>query len=567
MMPRPLATLLAATITLTAACAVDDDPSATTDNAPCGKCDDPTGEANLDLAIPGEAAVLRIYQDALRNDQRIDAREATALAAFTKRFRSRNARVAGFLRALLDSDVAIDTDARAALALAASGERPNDVPLANDVYEVVLGGQDYLFDDDLYLRADGIVAGDTGLLSHSRGYAAKRDGVLFTRHGSLAPHYDTTSTFADTEALRAQGPDAALDRAAAIAGLALDEWNTFGAIARNSAYYDPSTNTPFWAGICQGWTHNALDNRLSTLVDVDGPEGRRGLWIFGQWISRADLGNAIMGTSYSLGIADANTIDSFVKPVTLVNGLAQYVLQSGSGLRVDIWNDSHNASGYYNPQIWNQPIVGGSIEVASVSADVADAVIAHADADPQRWSPLPADAQVRRVQAIAVWGVEANDSWEGKPLYRDSEWNMYMVTAPDGRVVAGYMAHDLAAAGVSPLPIPDSDGLPDYIAYPKHEITDATFENGTHRLLGPSHSDGARFRFVVGTVLARGIPDATRAAFEAEALGAGADAANLAARYPGIANAYSPGQWQAVFAATLGPGTDFGAVWGELATP
>ena len=84
----------------------------------------------------------------------------------------------------------------------------------------------------------------------------------------------------------------------------MDPWNTFLHTAYDPNYYDPGANTPFWAGICQGWTHNALDNRLSLLVDVPGMEGKRGLWIFGQWISRADLGNALMGASYSLGIAD-----------------------------------------------------------------------------------------------------------------------------------------------------------------------------------------------------------------------------------------------------------------------
>lgn len=528
--------------------------------ATCGKCDDPSGAVGLSNDRPGEAAVLRIYRDALRGDGSIDGDEAIAMAAFVKKYGGKNQRVAAFLSQLLAGDDALDSDARAVLQAAVADDRPDDVPLANAVYEVVPGDQEFLFDDALYLRGDGAVDGDTGIVSHSRGYAAKRDGVLFTRHGSLAPSYPSTSSASETAALRAQGPDAALDRAAEIYGIELDQWNTFGAIARNPNYYDPSSATPYWAGICQGWTHNALDNRISELVDVAGIEGDRGLWIFGQWISRADLGNAMMGASFSLGIADSVTIDSFVTPESLVKALAEYVLRSGTGLRVDIWNDSHNASGSYNPQIWNQPVVAGRIETAQVSAQVAAAIIAHAAAD--RHAPsIPADAGVRRVRATAVWGAEANDAWEGRPLYRSSEWNMYMVTAADGRVLKGYMAFELADAGIASLPVADSDGLPDYIAYPKHELTDAALENGEHRLLDQSHPEGVRFRFLVGTVLARGIPDTTRAAFEAEALRDGADPIELASRYPGIANAYSPAQWQEVFAPRLGPGTDFGAVW------
>jgi hypothetical protein len=563
MTSRSLSLLLGAA--LAAAGCAPDDTSSLDDGPACGgKCDDPTGPTGLDPALPGHAAVLRLYQDALRGDRAIDEAEAAAMAAFTRKLGGRNQPVAGFLRWLLDGGASLTAGARAALEAALADTPPGEVPLDNDVYRMVPAGGVFLFDDSLYLLADGRKDGDTGLTSHSRGYAAKRDGVLFTRHGSLAPHYPSTSTPAQTDALRAQGPDAALDRAAVVYGLALDRWSTFSAIAHDPNYYDPSPTTPSWAGICQGWTHNALDNRLSLLVDVPGAQGQRGLWIFGQWISRADLGNAMMGASYGLGIADSITIDSFVTPESLVLALGQYVLRSGIGLRVDIWNDGHNPSGGYNPQIWNQPVLAGSIDVTTLAGDVAAAIVAHAAADPAVHAAVPADARVRLVRAAAVWGAEANDAWEGQPLYRDSEWNLYLVTAADGRVIEGYLAYQLAAAGIDGLPVDTSDGLPDYIAYPEHALTDAALEGGPHRLLVPSNPDGVRFRFLVGTVLARGIPDATRRAFEAEALAATPpDPADLAARYPGVANAYSPEEWQAVFAPRLGPGADFGAVWGQ----
>lgn len=515
--------------------------------------------AGLDPARPDEAAVLRLLAGAGR-DARIDAAEASALAAFAKAAAGRNGRIAAALQDLATTDRRLTPDAAAALTRAAAGERPGDVPLENAVYRVVVGPSPFLEDDALYLVGDGVVSADTGLRSHSRGYAAKRDGILFTRHGSPAPHHAATSTISETAALRAQGPADALDRAAATAGLRLPPFATFSATARSSAYYDPSPSTPSWAGICQGWTHNALDDRLSVLVDPPGAEGARGLWIFGQWISRADLGNALMGASFSLGIADSVTIDSLVKPDKLVKALAQHVLRSGAGLRVDIWNDEHNAAGTYRYQVWNQPIVGGSVEVASVSAAVRAAVLARAAAGPTL-TPLPAGADVKLVRARARWGVETADDWEGEPRFRTSEWNMYLIAAPDGRVVRGYMAYELAAAGVGGLPVTRSDGLPDYMAVPRHELTDAALADAPHRLLDPSNTEGARFRFLVGTVLARGVPEPTRAAFEAEALAPGADPAALAARYPGIANAYAPAQWARVFAPTLGSAARFGAVW------
>ncbi len=543
--------LLLPLVLVLAACAEDErgaDPTGDVHPNPtaCGKCDGPGGQFPA-AEVPAEAAVYRLFRAALRDDGRLDAEEADRLAAFTRRHGGLNERVATWLGSVPVDDAS--APAAEILRRAALGER-DDVPLENGVYRVVPGPQPFLFDDALYLLGEGRVEGDTGLESHSRGYAAKRDGVLFTRHGSPAPHHALTSTPAETERLRALGPDAVLDAAARTSGISLDEWSTFSRTARDSNFYAPGDDTPYWAGICQGWTHNSLDDRINALVDVEGTEGARGVWIFGQWISRADLGNAMMGASYSLGIADSDTIDSFVTPESLVKALAQYVLRSGKGLRVDIWNDAHNQTGGYSHQIWNQPIVSGSVEVARVEADTEAAVLGHAGRG----------EQVRLVRATAVWGAEANDEWEEGPLFRESEWNLYLVAGADGRVLGGFTADELAAEGVSPLPVVESDGLPDYIAVPRHELTDAALERRPHRLLDPQNGEGARFRFLVGTVLARGVTEPERAAFEA-AFASGTPAATLSSEFPGVANAYSPEQWDRVFAATLGPGAGFGAVW------
>ncbi len=546
------------------ACAIDEQASAGPE-ACSGKCDDPSATAVvLDRAIPAEAALLRLYADAGR-DGTIDVGEANGLASFTKKWKGQNHKAAAFIAEVAAQDRRLTDAAVETLLLAASGDRPGDVPLDNEIYRLVPGATDFLDDDTMYLLADGSKEASTGIASHSRGYAAKRDGVLFMRHGSRAPHFASTSSLDATRALDTQGPDRALDNAALEGGIALSQFTTFTATAHSPAYYDPSSNTPAWAGICQGWTHNALDNRLSNLVDVAGSTGQRGVWIFGQWLSRADLGNQLMAVSYSLGIADSITIDSFVKPETLLKAVAQHVMTGGQGLRVDIWNDEHNASGVYNPQIWNQPIVSGRIDVQSVTPAVRNAVYAHAVADPKNsWQPAPADASVKLVRVQGRWGAETNDSWEKEARFRTSDWNMYVVTAADGRVVRGYMAHTLVLAGVQGLPVMTSDGVPDYLAVPRHELTDAAFEAGPHRLLDPSNHDGVRFRFLVGTVLARGIPNVTRRAFEADVLTASpVDPVAIAARYPGIANAYSREQWQRVFEPRLGAGAVFGAVWGQ----
>jgi len=434
------------------------------------------------------------------------------------------------------------------------------IPLENEVFTLHLGNQDFSFDDQLVLRFDGEISGETGIRSHSRGYAAKTDGVLFTRHGSQAPHYSSTNTPSETDQLRQTTPDRALDIAAEIYHLNLDQWNTFASIAHSPNYYDPSENTPYWAGICQGWTHNALDDRLNVLVDVEGPIGERGLWIFGQWISRADLGNALMGASYSLGIADSITIDSFVTPDSLVKALAEHVLHKGTGLRVDIWNDHHNSTETYSAQVWNQPIVEASIEVSSLPTQTIQDIIRYAENNVSSWGAPQAYHNVRLVKATAQWGAEANDEWEEAPLFKESTWNMYLLTDFQGTVLKGYMAYDLVNGGVQNLPVTESDGLPDYIALPKHQLTDAVMEDGEHFLLNDHNMESKRFQFLVGTVLARGIPNPTRQAFE-EAFFAQESPNTLRQQFPGIANAYSPEQWHTIFEPHLGYGERFGAVW------
>jgi hypothetical protein len=185
--------------------------------------------------------------------------------------------------------------------------------------------------------------------------------------------------------------------------------------------------------------------------------------------------------------------------------------------------------------------------------------------DTKNTKPVPAGAGVKLVKLRVAWGAEVSDSHEGDPSLQTTDWNMYFVTQPDGKVIVGYMAHHLRDANVAGLPVTESDALPDYFAYPKNTILDAALEAKPSQLLNGA-LDGGVFRFFVGTVLAYGVPETMRASFEADVAG-GADAASLAEKYPGIANAYSPAQWEAAFAARLGTGESFGAQWGKFSNP
>ncbi len=529
------------------------------DETSCVKCDTLDSDGTLDLHIPVEMAVARLYMDAVRDDNHLDVKEAHTLAVFVRQFGGQNSQVSAFLRTRMALGISMDAGAKEVFRRALENDRPNDVPLSNEVYEVVPGGLDFLVDDELYLRADGDIEGQTGIFGHSRGVGSKKTGILFTRHGSKAPHYLSTHTPEETEALNTLGPAAALDNAALVYGLDINPWNGFEHTAYAPNFYAPGEDTPEWARIGQAWSHNALDPRINLLVDVDGKEGKRGLWIFGRWISRADLGNAMMGASYSLGLADSTTIDTVVTPESLVKGLAQYVLRSGMGLRMDVWNDTHNSTGEYSAQVRNQPILGASITVRSVSPDTEQGILTWFKS--KGFDTYNHGAHVKFVQAGAVWGAEVSDDWEGAPAHQQTLWNLYMVTEADGRVIKGFTAQELAEAGVALLPVSQSQGLPETMAYPRHELNDAALEAQSHPLLQAGSGEAMRYRFLVGTVLPLGIPDTTRAAFEAEAFAPHADPALIAARYPGIANAYAPEKWDAVFAPILGESRGFGAVW------
>lgn len=510
---------------------------------------------NVCEASPAGAAVYRVYREAIRDDGKIDEAEANHLAAFLRGTGGENAAVKAFLMQLVASDTPFVAGGKELIEAFVAGTPPSWIPLENDVYVVTTGSQAVsVMDDTIYLVGDGKLSGSTNSASHSRGYAKKADGILRFPHGSKAPAHPGVDSADETTALRSKSPAVALDEAAVTAGLNLGQ---FGFDYRaKQRFYSPSAQ--YWEGLCHAWSYGALDERINALVDVDGPSGKRGIWIYGQWLSRADLGNWMMAVSDQLGVADTELVDPFVTPLDILKGVPQWVMTSGLGLRADMFNDKEQGSS----EVWNQPIVAADIEVASVTSTVTSAVLAHASNDTQNHETIPADAAVKLVKMSVAWGAEVNDSHEGAPSIQVSDWNMYFVTAADGKAIVGYMAHHLGIAG---LPVSTSDPLPDYFAYPKNVILDASFENGSNTLLRGA-LDGGVFRFYVGTVLAYGVPETMRAAFEAD-FAANVEPATLKLRYPGIANAYSPNQWDRVFADKLGDGAGFGAKWGTFTNP
>jgi hypothetical protein len=520
---------------------------------PAGPVIECQAAGNICSASPAGAAVYRIYREGLRDNGVLDKDDALRMAAFLQNEASgENAKVKAFLQQV-QAGGTFGPGAKELLTDFLQGTPPNYAPLENSVYQLVQGSNPTsIFDDKVRLVGEGKISGDTNLIGHSRGYAKKAEGILRFAHGSKAPAYPKVSSAAETEALRSQGPHIALDKAAAIYGLDLGQFG-YRYLAEK-VHYDPSA--PYWAGTCQAWSYTSADNRLNALVEVEGPQGQRGVWIFGQWISRADLGNWLMAVANSLSIADSNTLDSFVTPENLLKGVTQFVMTGGRGLRADLFNDKEK--GKY--EVWNQPIYSADVNVAAVSDAVASAVIAHAKQNSPGYPPFPQNPKVKLVQITALWGAEVGDSHEGPVKLAKSQWNAYMITDASGVVFKGYMAHHLAAANIYGLPVTKSSSLPDYYAYAKREIIDDALDAAPSTLLAGA-VDGKHFRFFVGTVLAHGVPNTMRSAFENEFF-AGADSDSLKKAYPGIANAYSPEQWTQVFEPKLGSGAGFGALWG-----
>jgi hypothetical protein len=493
----------------------------------------------------GGQALARTYQDLLRVRGSIDKASALKLTAFLKGQEQAEAK-AILQQIVADSTSKLSTEARTAMGDALAGKVVGDVPLDNAVYRIALGKTaSGVGDDELYIKGNGTLQSNTGISGHSRGYAKKADGVLRGAHGSTMP---THRGFGDGAA---ELPPVALD--AAVKGFGVNLSYSFDAMSKT--HFDPKAQ--YWEGICHAWTYSSLDERLNVLIDSEGPAGKRGLWFFGHWMSRADLGNWMMGVSNQLSVTDADLVSAYVTPDALFKGIAEWVMTGRKGLRADLFNDVEQGGA----EVWNQPIVAANISLEGVAPAARDAVIAYAKSK----SPmLPAIADIKLARIGADWGAEVSDNHEEGVALRRIQWNMYLATEASGRVVGAYMAHHVAAKiPVSiTLPLRTSDALPDYFAYPKHELVDAALAGKPSQLLDNAF-EGPHFRFFVSTVLARGIPDATREAFETQVLASATpDAALLRVRFPGIANAYSEQQWKTSFATKLGAGQSFGAVWG-----
>jgi hypothetical protein len=225
--------------------------------------------------------------------------------------------------------------------------------------------------------------------------------------------------------------------------------------------------------------------------------------------------------------------------------------------------DVYNDKAHGDNQVWNQPFVGSKFTTKTLSGDAATALLAQAKKDGVT------GAKVKELTIVGTYGVEQSDDYEGpaKDATSSKEWHVYAITDADGKMVKAYMADDKKLTGVASLPTHETDDVPEYFWKPKLSAIDdvlagrknSTVENDAH---------GKEFKFFLDTVLTKGVPGKTRAAFEKEMAAVGgsgqipaAKVGELKKRYPSIANAYSPEQWQRAFGSRGMDAKAFGAAW------
>jgi hypothetical protein len=394
-----------------------------------------------------------------------------------------------------------------------------------------------LSDDTVFFGKDGTIKGESGVTPWTRSYDSTKEGPLRNHHGSDAPDTGAISA-AELAKLRASTPGTSLDEASKIFGGP----GGFEKMANSKEFYD--TSAQFWEGKCHAWTWSSLNAWIDTHVDVNGPEGGKGLWIGGQWMSRADLGNWMMATADHISVNEnAQLFAPHPGAEDLVKATTQFMMNKGGGVIADVYNDKKHNNEY---QVWNQPFVSAAMDTTTLTGDTAKKILDIAKADGATGTT------VKKVAITGTYGVEASDDYEGPSNQTAKNWNVYVVTDASGKMVKAYMADDDKLKNVSGLPTNYSDETPDYFWKPSGKSIDDVLAGRSNSTVD-SDALGPQFKFFIGTVLAKGVTGETRTAFEkaVKALPAGqipADkAAALVNQFKGVANAYSPEQWQATF--------------------
>ena len=477
---------------------------------------------------------LRVLQTletlSLRDDDRLDATEAQRLvdasrdrSEVTLEERAHLVRTAASPRTTLEGRNVI--------------ERFLAAPLEPFPLRAHTGADASGFSDDLLvLGPDGTMRGNSSVTPHSRSYAAVHKGPLRERHGSPPPK-SVVLTPSEQARVASRTPGQALDAMGRERGLTLG----FDALAHAKSSFDPEA--PAWWGKCHAWAWAALSTELSARVDVGGPEGQRGLWFAGQWLSRAELGNVLMTVADRISLRDGSAFfRSNLTPADLLQATAQFLLEGGGGFVADLHNDAAHGG---EREVWNQPFVAADVTTKTLSGEGAAFVLALAEKEGR------AGVAVKHVHLVGRYGNEKADDWEGEWHPGSRSWNVYAVTDENGVVVAAYQADDEQLDGARGLPSRQSHELPEYVWKPSLGAIDAGFSGARHPAID-GDALAREYRFFLGEVLTKGVPGSMRADFEAAvpARPVSADEREaLRVRFKGVAEAYTVEQWERAFGA------------------
>jgi hypothetical protein len=417
--------------------------------------------------------------------------------------------------------------------------------------KLVRGGIARSLDDDkVILGADGTMSATAAINPYVRGYNQKSLEPLKKNHGSEPAR--SIVARGENDAHRAS-PGQRLDRIAEVFGAKV---SGFEKMATSEWYSNPKA--PHWWGTCDAWSWSSLSRWVNERVDVGGPVDQRGLWSGGQWISRADLGCWMMALADTIAVRENGIFfEEEPRPESILKSALAFLDNNGGGLVAEVWNDKRERK----KEVWNQPFSGAEVITETLESRATTAMLEFAQAD-----GVVGATQVKVVKVRGEYAVEVGEDFEDKLKNSQHKvWNMYAVTAANGEVLKAYFADDPAIANVRGLPVHESDATPDYVWKPTLDfIYDALFEDENMSI--DNNPVGKEYRFFVKTVLAQGVPGHVRAAFENEVLATqGAIAAErlklLEQAYPGIANAYSPEQWEKTFAPRGMSAKGFGAAW------
>lgn len=462
--------------------------------------------------------------------------------------------------------------------------------------------------DRVYLGKDGTLKGDTGIRPYSSSYAAIQHGPLREAHGSKAP---STKVLTDAELKTVNGrvPGDSLNR---MSRLFRARTYDFVALASNPKFFNPlkpvldrngnpvlgpdgkpkTTGAEEWEGFCHGYGYTSLNRWINERVDAPGPSGQRGVWVGGEWMSSADLKNWVMALAGELSVTKGAThldllgnkiIEGRYNPMDPRSKERKQMLNADDWLKVInkyLMRPSVDGRpelggggvvGDIDPglQVWNQPFYGADLTTKTITGAGAQKLLAKAN--------VKGATTVKQVTADVRYGIEVDDgnpangldegyNYEGPGKSTTDRYNMYCVCGPDGEVLKTFYANEPEIRDIGQLPHLECANAPQYVAKPNFAPIDDILAGRRNEEVERNRY-GSEIKFFVGTVLAKGVTGATRAAFEQEVdVGSSkaftaAAAKKLAAKYPGVANAYSPAQWEKFFKARGLDAAAFGAAW------